>query len=138
MNCIRPRQYDGSHLVLAGMNPEIQLEEHQKNAIARAVYGGDTLFAHCMRAGKTFEMTASAMEMKRLGLCSKSMIVVQNHLTQQWASEFLKLYPNANILVTTKRDFEKDRRKKLCSRIATGDYDAVIIGYSQLGSTTCC
>ncbi len=131
MNCIRPRQYDGSHLVLAGMNPEIQLEEHQKNAIARAVYGGNTLFAHCMGAGKTFAITASAMEMKRLGLCSKSMIVVPNHLTQQWASEFLRLYPNANILVTTKRDFEKDRRKKFCSRIATGDYDAVIIGYSQ-------
>ena len=131
MNCIRPREYDGSHLVLAGMNPEIQLEEHQKNAIARAVYGGNTLFAHCVGAGKTFEMTASAMEMKRLGLCSKSMIVVPNHLTQQWASEFLRLYPNANILVTTKRDFEKDRRKKFCSRIATGDYDAVIIGYSQ-------
>ena len=131
MNCIRPREYDGSHLVLAGMNPEIQLEEHQKNAIARAVYGGNTLFAHCVGAGKTFEMTASAMEMKRLGLCSKSMIVVPNHLTQQWASEFLRLYPNANILVTTKRDFEKDRRKKFCSRIATGNYDAVIIGYSQ-------
>ncbi|WP_304584516.1 DUF7007 domain-containing protein [Acutalibacter muris] len=131
MNCIRPRQYDGSHLVLAGMNPEIQLEEHQKNAIARAVYGGNTLLAHCVGAGKTFEITASAMEMKRLGLCSKSMIVVPNHLTQQWASEFLRLYPNANILVTTKRDFEKDRRKKFCSRIATGDYDAVIIGYSQ-------
>lgn len=131
MNCIRPRQYDGSHLVLAGMNPEIQLEEHQKNAIARAVYGGNTLFAHCVGAGKTFEITASAMEMKRLGLCSKSMIVVPNHLTGQWASEFLRLYPNANILVTTRRDFEKDRRKKFCSRIATGDYDAVIIGYSQ-------
>ncbi len=131
MNSIRPRQYDGSHLVLAGMNPEIQLEEHQKNAIARAIYGGNTLFAHCVGAGKTFEITASAMEMKRLGLCSKSMIVVPNHLTQQWASEFLRLYPNANILVTTKRDFEKDRRKKFCSRIATGDYDAVIIGYSQ-------
>ena len=131
MNCIRPRQYDGSHLVLAGMNPEIQLEEHQKNAIARAIYGGNTLFAHCVGAGKTFEITASAMEMKRLGLCSKSMIVVPNHITGQWASEFLRLYPNANILVTTKRDFEKDRRKKFCSRIATGDYDAVIIGYSQ-------
>ena len=131
MNCIRPREYDGSHLVLAGMNPEIQLEEHQKNAVARAVYGGNTLFAHCVGAGKTFEITASAMEMKRLGLCSKSMIVVPNHLTQQWASEFLRLYPNANILVTTKRDFEKNRRKKFCSRIATGDYDAVIIGYSQ-------
>ena len=131
MNCIRPREYDGSHLVLAGMNPEIQLEQHQKNAIARAIYGGNTLFAHCVGAGKTFETTASAMEMKRLGLCSKSMIVVPNHLTQQWATEFLRLYPNANILVTTKRDFEKDRRKKFCSRIATGDYDAVIIGYSQ-------
>ncbi len=131
MNCIRPREYDGSHLVLAGMNPEIQLEQHQKNAIARAIYGGNTLFAHCVGAGKTFETTASAMEMKRLGLCSKSMIVVPNHLTQQWATEFLRLYPNANILVTTKRDFEKDRRKKFCSRIATGDYDAVIIGHSQ-------
>ena len=131
MNCIRPREYDGSHLVLAGMNPEIQLEEHQRNAVARAVYGGNTLFAHCVGAGKTFEITASAMEMKRLGLCNKSMIVVPNHLTQQWASEFLRLYPNANILVTTKRDFEKNRRKKFCSRIATGDYDAVIIGYSQ-------
>ncbi len=131
MNCIRPREYDGSHLVLAGMNPEIQLEKHQKSAIARAIYGGNTLFAHCVGAGKTFEITASAMEIKRLGLCSKSMIVVPNHITGQWASEFLRLYPNANILVTTKRDFEKDRRKKFCSRIATGDYDAVIIGYSQ-------
>ena len=131
MNCIRPREYDGSHLVLAGMNPEIQLEEHQKNAIARAIYGGNTLFAHCVGAGKTFEITATAMESKRLGLCSKSMIVVPNHLTQQWASEFLTLYPNANILVITKRDFERDRRKKFCARIASGDYDAVIIGYSQ-------
>ncbi len=131
MNCIRPREYDGSHLVLAGMNPEITLEPHQLNAIARAVYGGNTLFAHCVGAGKTFEMTASAMEMKRLGLCSKSMIVVPNHLTQQWATEFLTLYPNANILVTSKRDFERDKRKKFCARIATGDYDAIIIGYSQ-------
>ncbi len=131
MNSIRPREYNGDHLVLAGMNPAITLEKHQRDAIARAVYGGNTLFAHCVGAGKTFEMTASAMEMKRLGLCHKSMIVVPNHLTQQWASEFLTLYPSANILVTTKRDFETSRRKKFCARIATGDYDAVIIGYSQ-------
>lgn len=131
MNSIRPREYNGDYLVLAGMNPAITLEKHQKDAIARAVYGGNTLFAHCVGAGKTFEMTASAMEMKRLGLRHKSMITVPNHLTQQWASEFLSLYPNANILVTTKRDFETSRRKKFCARIATGDYDAVIIGCSQ-------
>ncbi len=131
MNSTRPREYNGDYLVLAGMNPAITLEKHQKDAIARAVYGGNTLFAHCVGAGKTFEMTASAMEMKRLGLCHKSMIVVPNHLTQQWASAFLTLYPSANILVTTKRDFETSRRKKFCARIATGDYDAVIIGCSQ-------
>lgn len=113
------------------MNPEITLREHQKNAIARMLYGGNTLLAHEVGAGKTFEMIAGVMESKRLGLCTKSMIVVPNHLTEQWASEFLRLYPNANILVATKRDFEKGRRKRFCSRIATGTYDAVIIGQSQ-------
>ena len=131
MNCIRPREYDGSHIVFPGMNPEIELREHQRNAIAHVLYGGNTLLAHEVGAGKTFEMVASAMESKRLGLCSKSIIVVPNHLTEQWGSEFLRLYPSANILVTTKRDFETHRRKKFCARIATGDYDAVIIGHSQ-------
>ena len=131
MNSTRPREYDGSHLVFAGMNPEITLREHQKNAIAHVIYGGNTMLAHEVGAGKTFEMVAAAMESKRLGLCSKSIFVVPNHLTDQWASEFLRLYPSAKILVTTKKDFEPKARKKFCSRIATGDYDAVIIGHSQ-------
>ncbi len=131
MNSTRPREYDGSHLVFACMNPEITLREHQKNAIAHVIYGGNTMLAHEVGAGKTFEMVAAAMESKRLGLCSKSIFVVPNHLTDQWASEFLRLYPSANILVTTKKDFEPKARKKFCSRIATGDYDAVIIGHSQ-------
>ncbi|MDD3253038.1 MAG: SNF2-related protein [Lachnospiraceae bacterium] len=131
MNSTRPREYDGSHIVFSGMNPEIQLREHQKNAIAHVLYGGNALLAHEVGAGKTFEMVAAAMESKRLGLCQKSIFVVPNHLTEQWASEFLRLYPSANILVTTKKDFETHRRKKFCARIATGDYDAVIIGHSQ-------
>ena len=131
MNSTRPREYDGSHIVFSGMNPEITLREHQKNAIAHVLYGGNTLLAHEVGAGKTFEMVASAMESKRLGLCQKSIFVVPNHLTEQWASEFLRLYPSANILVTTKKDFETHNRKKSCARIATGDYDAVIIGHSQ-------
>ncbi len=131
MNSTRPREYDGSHIVFSGMNPEIKLREHQKNAIAHVLYGGNTLLAHEVGAGKTFEMVAAAMESKRLGLCQKSIFVVPNHLTEQWASEFLRLYPSANILVTTKKDFETHRRKKFCARIATGDYDAVIIGHSQ-------
>ena len=131
MNSTRPREYDGSHIVFSGMNPEIRLREHQKNAIAHVLYGGNTLLAHEVGAGKTFEMVAAAMESKRLGLCQKSIFVVPNYLTEQWASEFLRLYPSANILVTTKKDFETHNRKKFCSRIATGDYDAVIIGHSQ-------
>lgn len=131
MNSTRPREYDGSHIVFSGMNPEITLREHQRSAIAHVLYGGNTLLAHEVGAGKTFEMVAAAMESKRLGLCNKSMFVVPNHLTEQWASEFLRLYPSANILVTTKKDFETHNRKKFCSRIATGDYDAVIIGHSQ-------
>ena len=131
MNSTRPREYDGSHIVFSGMNPGITLREHQKNAIAHVLYGGNTLLAHEVGAGKTFEMVASAMESKRLGLCQKSIFVVPNHLTEQWASEFLRLYPSANILVTTKKDFETHNRKKFCARIATGDYDAVIIGHSQ-------
>ena len=131
MNSIRPREYDGSHIVFAGMNPEITLREHQRNAIAHVLYGGNTLLAHEVGAGKTFEMVAAAMESKRLGLCQKSIFVVPNHLTEQWASEFLRLYPSANILVTKQRDFETKNRKKFCARIATGDYDAVIIGHSQ-------
>ena len=130
-NSTKPREYDGSHITFSGMNPEITLREHQRNAIAHVLYGGNTLLAHVVGAGKTFEMVASAMESKRLGLCSKSLFVVPNHLTGQWASEFLQLYPSANILVATKRDFEQSRRKKFCARIATGDYDAVIIGHSQ-------
>lgn len=130
-NSIRPREYDGSHIIFAGMNPEISLREHQRNAVAHVLYGGNTLLAHQVGAGKTFEMVAAAMESKRLGLCQKSMFVVPNHLTEQWASEFLRLYPSANILVTTKKDFETGNRKKFCARIATGDYDAVIIGHSQ-------
>ena len=130
-NSIRPREYDGSHIILSGMNPEIELREHQKNAVAHILYGGNTLLAHAVGAGKTFEMTAAAMESKRLGLCSKSLFVVPNHLTEQWAAEFLQLYPAANILVATKKDFEMKNRKRFCGRIATGDYDAVIIGHSQ-------
>ena len=131
MNSTRPREYDGSHIVFGGMNPAITLREHQKNAIAHVLYGGNTLLAHEVGAGKTFEMVGAAMEAKRLGLCQKSLFVVPNHLTEQWASEFLRLYPSANILVTTKKDFEKHNRKKFCARIATGDYDAIIIGHSQ-------
>ena len=131
MNSTRPREYDGSHIVFAGMNPEITLREHQRNAIAHVLYGGNTLLAHEVGAGKTFEMVAAAMESKRLGLCQKSIFVVPNHLTEQWSSEFLRLYPSANILVTKQRDFETKNRKKFCARIATGDYDAVIIGHSQ-------
>ena len=130
-NSIRLREYDGSHIAFAGMNPEITLREHQRNAVAHILYGGNTLLAHEVGAGKTFEMIAAVMESKRLGLCQKAMFVVPNHLTEQWASEFLRLYPSANILVTTKKDFERRNRQKLCSRIATGDYDAVIIGHSQ-------
>ena len=130
-NSIRPREYDGSHITFNGMNPEIELREHQKNAVAHILYGGNTLLAHAVGAGKTFEMTAAAMESKRLGLCNKSLFVVPNHLTEQWASEFLQLYPAANILVATKKDFETKNRKRFCGRIATGDYDAVIIGHSQ-------
>ena len=130
-NSIRPREYDGSHIVFNGMNPEIELREHQKNAVAHILYGGNTLLAHAVGAGKTFEMVAAAMESKRLGLCNKSLFVVPNHLTEQWAAEFLQLYPAANILVATKRDFETKNRKIFCGRIATGDYDAVIIGHSQ-------
>ena len=130
-NSTRPREYNGDHIVFGGMNPDITLREHQKNAIAHVLYGGNTLLAHEVGAGKTFEMVASAMESKRLGLCQKSLFVVPNHLTTQWASEFLRLYPSANILVTTKKDFEPQNRKKFCARIATGDYDAVIIGHSQ-------
>ena len=130
-NSIRPREYDGQYITFGGMNPSIELRTHQRNAIAHVLYGGNTLLAHVVGAGKTFEMVAAAMESKRLGLCHKSMFVVPNHLTEQWASEFLRLYPAANILVTTKKDFEKSRRKKFCARIATGDYDAVIIGHSQ-------
>lgn len=130
-NSVRPREYDGQHITFSGMNPEIVLREHQRNAIAHTLYGGNTLLAHVVGAGKTYEMVASAMESKRLGLCSKSMFVVPNHLTEQWASEFLRLYPSAKILVTTKKDFEKNNRRRFCSRIATGDYDAIIIGHSQ-------
>ena len=131
MNATRPREYDGSHIVFGGINPAITLREHQKNAIAHVLYGGNTLLAHEVGAGKTFEMVGAAMEAKRLGLCQKSLFVVPNHLTEQWASEFLRLYPSANILVTTKKDFEKHNRKKFCARIATGDYDAIIMGHSQ-------
>ncbi len=130
-NSTRPREYDGSHITFSGINPEIELREHQLNAIAHILYGGNTLLAHEVGAGKTFEMVAAAMESKRLGLCSKSLISVPNHLTEQWASEFLRLYPSANLLVTTKKDFEKNNRKRFCSRITTGDYDAIIMGHSQ-------
>ena len=130
-NSTRPREYDGSHIIFYGMNPEIELREHQKNAAAHILYGGNTLLAHAVGAGKTFEMVAAAQESKRLGLCNKSLFVVPNHLTEQWAAEYLQLYPAANILVATKKDFETKNRKKFCGRIATGDYDAVIIGHSQ-------
>ncbi len=130
-NSTRPREYDGAHLKFPGMTPDIELKPHQKNAVAHVLYGDNTLLAHCVGAGKTFEMTAAAMESKRLGLCQKSLFVVPNHLTEQWASDFLRLYPGANILAATKKDFEPANRKKFCSRIATGDYDAVIIGHSQ-------
>ena len=130
-NSTRPREYDGSHIQFVGMNPEITLREHQRNAIAHVLYGGNTLLAHEVGAGKTYEMAASAMEAKRLGLCQKSLFVVPNHLTEQWASEFLNLYPNAKLLVARRKDFETANRKKFCARIATGDYDAVIIGHSQ-------
>ena len=130
-NSTRPREYDGLHLKFPGMTPDIELKPHQKNAVAHVLYGDNTLLAHCVGAGKTFEMTAAAMESKRLGLCQKSLFVVPNHLTEQWASDFLRLYPGANILAATKKDFEPANRKKFCSRIATGDYDAVIIGHSQ-------
>ena len=130
-NSIRPREYDGSHIVFSGMNPEIELREHQRNAVAHILYGGNTLLAHTVGAGKTFEMVAAAMEAKRLGLCTKSLFVVPNHLTEQWAAEFLQLYPAANILVATKKDFEAKNRRRFCGRIATGDYDAIIIGHSQ-------
>ena len=130
-NSTRPREYDGSHITFAGMNPEIRLREHQLNAVAHVLYGGNTLLAHEVGAGKTFEMVAAAMESKRLGLCHKSLFVVPNHLTEQWSGEFLRLYPSANILVATKKDFEPKNRKKFCARIATGEYDAVIIGHSQ-------
>ena len=130
-NCIRPREYDGSHINFAGMTPEIELRSHQKNAVAHILYGKNTLLAHCVGAGKTFEMIAAAMESKRLGLCQKSLFVVPNHLTEQWGGDFLRLYPGAKVLVATKKDFEPARRKRFCARIATGDYDAVIIGHSQ-------
>ena len=130
-NSTRPREYDGSHLQFPGMTPDIELKPHQKNAVAHVLYGDNTLLAHCVGAGKTFEMTAAAMELKRLGLAQKSLFVVPNHLTEQWASDFLRLYPGANILAATKKDFEPANRKKFCSRIATGDYDAVIIGHTQ-------
>ena len=130
-NSIRPREYDGSHLKFPGMTADITLRPHQLNAVAHQLYGNNTLLAHCVGAGKTFEMIAAAMESKRLGLCQKSMFVVPNHLTEQWASDFMRLYPGANILAATKRDFEPANRKKFCSRIATGDFDAVIIGHTQ-------
>ena len=131
-NSLRPREYDGSHLSLPGINPEITLRQHQLNAVARGLYGGNELLAHVVGAGKTFTMVTIAQEAKRLGLCRKTMIVVPNHLTEQWASEYLQLYPSANILVATAKDFEAKNRKRFCGRIATGDYDAVIIGHSQL------
>ena len=130
-NATRPREYDGQHIIFGGMTPDIQLREHQRNAVAHILYGGNTLLAHEVGAGKTFEMVAAAMESKRLGLCQKPLFVVPNHLTEQWASEFIRLYPSASILVATKKDFERANRQKFCARIATGDYDAVIIGHSQ-------
>jgi len=130
-NSVRPREYDGSHIQFVGMTPEITLMPHQKNAVAHVLYGGNTLLAHCVGAGKTFQMIAAGMESKRLGLSQKNLYVVPNHLTEQWGSDFLRLYPGANVLVATKKDFEPANRKKFCSRIATGDYDAIIIGHSQ-------
>ena len=130
-NAIRPREYDGSHIKFAGMTPEISLMPHQKNAVAHILYGNNTLLAHCVGAGKTFQMIAAGMESRRLGLAQKNLYVVPNHLTEQWGADFLRLYPNANVLVATKKDFEPSNRKKFCSRIATGDYDAIIIGHSQ-------
>lgn len=130
-NSTRPREYDGSHIRFNGMSPEITLEAHQRNAVARILYGENTLLAHVVGAGKTYEMAAAAMESKRLGLCAKSMFVVPNHLTEQWGGDFLTLYPGAKVLVATKRDFEPKNRRKFCARISTGDYDAVIIGHSQ-------
>ena len=130
-NAVRPRAYDGSYLTFDGINTEIKLKKHQVDAVARIIGGGNSLLAHCVGAGKTYEMTASVQEMKRLGLCRKAMIVVPNHLTEQWGAEYLHLYPGANILVASKKDFETKNRKKFCSKIATGDYDAVIIGHSQ-------
>src|SRR5699024_8574586 len=130
-NSVRPREYDGSHIRFVGMTPEITLMQHQKNAVAHILYGGNTLLAHCVGAGKTFQMIAAGMESKRLGLAQKCLYVVPNHLTEQWGSDFLRLYPGANILVATKKDFEPANRKKFCSRIATGNYDAIIIGHSQ-------
>ena len=130
-NSIRPREYDGSHIQFVGMNPEITMMPHQKNAVAHVLYGNNTLLAHCVGAGKTFQMIAAGMESKRLGLSQKNLYVVPNHLTEQWGSDFLRLYPGANILVATKKDFEPANRKRFCSRIATGDYDAVIIGHTQ-------
>lgn len=130
-NSVRPREYDGSHITFNGINPEISLRKHQNDAVARIIYGGNSLLGHVVGAGKTWTMVAAAMEMKRLGLCNKSLFVVPNHLTEQWAAEFLQLYPAANIMVATKKDFEMKNRKKFCGRIATGDYDAVIIGHSQ-------
>lgn len=137
-NNIRLREYDGTHLTFPGMNPDIKLRQHQVNAIARILYGGSTLLAHCVGAGKSFEMISSAMELKRLNLSKKSIFVVPNHLTEQMGTEFLRLYPSANILVTTKKDFEKQNRRRFVSRIATGAYDAIVIGHSQFESTTCC
>ena len=130
-NSIKPREYDGSHIRFTGMTPEIKLRSHQQNAVARMLYGGNSLLAHCVGAGKTFEIIAAAMEGKRLGLCRKNLVVVPNHLTEQWGADFLRLYPGAKVLVATKKDFEPQNRKKFCSRIATGDYDAVVIGHSQ-------
>jgi N12 class adenine-specific DNA methylase len=130
-NSVRLREFDGSHLTFPGMNPEIQLRKHQINSIARIIYGGNSLLAHVVGAGKTYTIVAASQELKRLGLCNKPMIAVPNHLTEQWASEYLQLYPAANILVATKRDFERKNRRKFCARIATGDFDAVIIGHSQ-------
>ena len=135
-NSNRPREYDGSHITFGGMNPAITLREHQKSAIAHVLYGGNTLLAHEVGAGKTFEMVAASMEAKRLGLCQKSLFVVPNHLTEQWASEFLRLYPNAKLLVTSKKDFEPGNRKKFCARIATDDYDAVTTSLLTLPEST--
>ncbi len=131
-NSIRPREYDGSHLTFSEMNPEITLKKHQKDAVAHALYGGNTLFAHKVGAGKTYEMIAAAMEGKRLGLHNKSLLAVPNHMTEQFANDFLTLYPNANILIAHEDDFKKENRQKLCAKIATGEFDAIIIGHSQL------